>query len=96
MSVLVALIPSDKEPEKKWLKIYNLDACEAENLEKFVSMLESDTSKIEKVNYVKNTGSKIKSIVVSLKTDADKIFPHIMARFMSITGQGFKRIMDGT
>ena len=96
MSVLVALIPSEKEPEKKWLKIYNLDACEGSSLETFVSALESDGSKVEKVNYVKTTGSKIKSIVVSLKTDADKIFPHIMARFMAITGQGFKRITDGT
>ena len=78
------------------MKIYNLDACEGANLEEFVSALESDTSKIDKVNYVKTTGSKIKSIVVSLKTDADKVLPHIMARFMSITGQGFKRIMDGS
>lgn len=94
MSVLVALIPSDKEPDKSWLKIYNLDACESGALEQFVATLQADGSKVEKVNYVKNTGSKIKSIVVSLKQDAEIMLPHIMARFMAVTGHGFKRIMD--
>lgn len=95
MSVLVALIPSDKEPEKKWLKVYNLDNCDAESLEKFVSDMKADQTEVEKVNYVKNSGNKIRSIVVSLRNNnTDKLLPHIMARFMAVTGQGFKRIMD--
>lgn len=92
MSALAVVVPCDTTKDQGWLKVYGLQACDAERLDAYVAGLAADAS-FTKINFVRDSHQKIKSILIPLKSISQKdIVDHILARFVACVGHGVKKL----